>query len=65
MDRKKWLSRRWWVCVWAMVMLSVSYVLSSIGFIPPEWFNTAAPILVGLIGGWMASETFTKPKGGA
>jgi uncharacterized membrane protein YfcA len=64
MIKTKWQSRRWWVCVWAMVLLTSTLILSYIKIIDVDWMSTLVMGLLGIIGGWLGSETITKPKVG-
>jgi hypothetical protein len=63
MSYKKWASRRWWVTVWAMLM-STAIIASGIarGDVPGG-LGAALSLLVGVTGGYIAADSFTKPRG--
>ena len=60
----KWQSRRWWVCVWAMLMATVILLYGVYTGDIPGGMGAALPILIGVAGGYIAADSMTKPKGG-
>jgi len=64
MSYSKWNSRRWWVCLWAIVMVtSVIVWLMVFRDDAPSWVGTAISLFQLIIGGYIAADSFTKPKG--
>jgi len=62
----KWNSRRWWICVWAILMVtSIIIWLIIKSTEAPSWVGTAISLFQLIIGGYIASDSFTKPKGGS
>jgi hypothetical protein len=53
--RNKWHSRRWLVCVWAIAMVTSIIIYSLL-------LNGTA-IFFQIIGGYIAADSLTKPKG--
>jgi len=62
MTYKKWQSRRWWIAIWAMLLSTVIIVFSIDRKAVPEGFSTIFTVLAGIIGGYIAADSFTKPK---
>ena len=58
----KWMSRRWWVCVWAMLSATLIIVTGLVRGSVPDSFGTALSVLVGVAGGYIAADSLTKPK---
>jgi hypothetical protein len=58
----KWQSRRWLVAVWAMVTVTWLMVYSVIMQYSPDWLGLALPLLLGIIGGYIAADSLTKGK---
>jgi len=59
----KWASRRWLVCIWAMVMSTAIIVAGIASGDVPGGLAAALSILVGVSGGYIAADSLTKPKG--
>lgn len=59
---RKWQSRRWWVCVWAMTCATAIIVAGLIRGDIPNGLAASLSILVGVAGGYLAADSFTKPK---
>lgn len=59
---RKWQSRRWWICLWAMVMTTaiITWLM-----IEPRgdigWTGAAIALFQAIILGYLASSTVTKP----
>ena len=60
----KWQSRRWWVTLWAMACATAIIIAGIIVGDVPGGLGTALSLLVGVTGGYIAADSFTKPKGG-
>ena len=65
MSYNKWNSRRWQVCVWAIFMTSI--IILWLMILPPKdtptWVVTVLNLFQLIIGGYIAADSFTKPKG--
>jgi len=62
MKYNKWQSRRWWVAMWSMAMASVIILYGVVtGDIPPG-MGGALIVLIGIPGGYIAADSFTKPR---
>ena len=64
MSYSKWNSRRWQVCVWAIFMTTV--IILWLMAPPPKeasWVGTVLNLFQLIIGGYIAADSFTKPKG--
>lgn len=59
----KWNSRRWWVCIWAILMSTFLMVYSVITKTDLSWFGAAMALFQLIIGAYIASNTITKPRG--
>jgi hypothetical protein len=59
----KWQSRRWWVCIWAMLCASGIILSGIISGNTPEGMGSALSLLIGVAGGYIAADSMTKPKG--
>jgi multisubunit Na+/H+ antiporter MnhE subunit len=59
MTKTKWQSRRWLICVWAIIMVTWLVVTQS----DISWAGTAISLLLAIIGGYIAADSLTKPKG--
>ena len=62
MNKKKWQSRRWLICVWASAMVTAIITAELIRPSGADWIGTAIALMLGIIGGYIASDTITKPK---
>lgn len=62
--RRKWQSRRWIIALWALLMASALIVSAVIRDRMPQGLESALPLLLGIIGGYIAADSLTKPKGG-
>jgi hypothetical protein len=51
------------VAMWAMIMASVIILYSVISGDIPSGMGSALSLLIGVIGGYIAADSFTKPKG--
>lgn len=66
MGYSKWQSRRWWIAVWAILMTT-----SIIGWLmirqgeAPAWVGIVINLFQLIIGGYIAADSFTKPKEGS
>lgn len=58
----KWNSRRWWVCLWAVVASSAIITVAIARGLVPAGLEAALPLLLGIIGGYIAADSMTKPK---
>jgi hypothetical protein len=58
----KWQSRRWWVCLWAMFICSIIVGYGVYVGDIPGGMGTAFPLLVGVVGGYIAADSYTKGK---
>ena len=58
----KWKSRRWIIALWAMMSASSIVVYGMVAGDIPGGMGTALPLLIGLVGAYMASNTMTRPK---
>lgn len=58
----KWSSRRWWVCLWAMTASTLIIAIGLIRESVPESFGAALSLLIGVVGGYVAADSLTKPK---
>jgi len=58
---KKWLSRRWWVCLWAIIMCTILIVWLII-YQPQDvsWVGVAIGLFQLIIGGYIAADTASK-----
>jgi uncharacterized membrane protein (DUF485 family) len=61
--RNKWHSRRWLVCVWAIAMVTSIIIYSLLTNYSPDWMGTAIGFFQMIIGGYIAADSLTKPKG--
>lgn len=61
----KWQSRRWLVCVWAIGVATALIVSAVVRDRLPDGLESSIPLLLGIIGGYIAANSLTKPKGGA
>lgn len=59
----KWNSRRWWVCIWAILMSTFLMVYSVITKTDLSWFGAGIALFQLIIGAYLASNTITKPRG--
>jgi hypothetical protein len=59
----KWQSRRWWVALWAMGCATAIIAAGIIREDIPGGLGAALSLLVGVSGGYIAADSFTKPKG--
>ena len=59
---KKWASRRWWVCIWAILMTTFLMVYSIITKTDLSWFGAGIALFQLIIGGYIASDTMTKRR---
>lgn len=62
MNKSKWQSRRWLVCVWAISMVTAITTAELIRPSGADWIGTVLSLMLGIIGGYIASNTITKPK---
>jgi hypothetical protein len=62
MSYNKWQSRRWWVAIWAMTMASVIISAGIVREDIPGGMGAALSLLVGVAGGYIAADSFTKKK---
>lgn len=62
MNKTKWQSRRWLICVWAITMTTVIILWQMVYQIDAGWTGSTLGLLIGIIGGYIASNTITKPK---
>ena len=60
--RNKWASRRWLICVWAIPMVTAIITAELIRPAGADWIGTVLALMLGIIGGYIASNTITKPK---
>lgn len=58
MSYSKWQSRRFWFALWAAAM--ATYVV--VRPLATEWAGTAASLLIGVVGGYIAADSWTKPR---
>jgi hypothetical protein len=59
----KWQSRRWWICVWAVVMTTGLIVWLVIRQTEaPGWVGIVINIFQIIIIGYIAANSMTKPK---
>ena len=65
MSYNKWQSRRWWVCLWAMLMSTAIIIFGMYSTEIPPGMGTALSLLVGIAGGYIAADSLTKQKGGS
>lgn len=63
MSYKKWQSRRWWVCVWAITMTTIIIFWLMFSKSDPTWIGIAIALFQIIIVGYVAASSFTKPKG--
>ena len=63
MNRNKWQSRRWLICVWAITMVTIITFWQMVNPAAVDWIGSTIGLLLGIIGGYIASDTVTKPKG--
>jgi hypothetical protein len=62
MTYKKWQSRRWWIAIWAMLGATAIIVVSLVKGSVPDGLPTIFSVLAGIIGGYIAADSLTKPK---
>jgi hypothetical protein len=62
LNYNKWQSRRWWVAIWSMAMASVIIIYGVATGDIPGGMGAALSILIGVAGGYIAADSFTKPK---
>lgn len=58
----KWQSRRWLVAIWSMTMASVIISAGIVREDIPGGMGAALSLLVTVAGGYIAADSFTKPK---
>jgi hypothetical protein len=63
LNYNKWQSRRWLVTFWAVLMATGLMFYSIIRQYSPDWLGVTLPLLIGIIGGYIAADSFTKPRG--
>jgi hypothetical protein len=63
MTKAKWQSRRWIIAVWAMLTASFLVTWSVVTKYTPDWLGVTLSLLMGIIGGYIAADSFTKPRG--
>jgi hypothetical protein len=62
MNKTKWQSRRWLVCVWAIAMVTAIITAELIRPSGADWIGTVLALMLSIIGGYIASNTITKQK---
>lgn len=62
MNRNKWKSRRWLICVWAITMVTIITFWQMVYPSAVDWIGSTIGLMLGIIGGYIASDTITKPK---
>ena len=60
---KKWQSRRWWVAIWSMIMATAIIASGILKGDVPGGLGSALSLLVGVVGGYIAADSLTKPNG--
>lgn len=65
MTYNKWQSRRWLVCVWAVLLATILilWLMSQQGKEVPSWVGLTLNLFQGIIMLYIAADSFTKPKG--
>ena len=58
----KWNSRRWWICVWAVVMTTALIIYLMISRVDAGWVGTDIALFQVIIGGYIAADSMTKPR---
>lgn len=64
MNKTKWQSRRWLICVWAITMVTIITFWQMVCPSAVDWIGSTLGLMLGIIGGYIASDTITKPKAG-
>lgn len=66
MKYNKWQSRRWWIAVWAILMTTsiIVWLMIRQGE-APAWVGIVINLFQLIIGGYIAADSFTKPKEGS
>ncbi len=60
--RNKWASRRWIVCLWAMLMASLIGSVSLFRGDSPAWVGIVLPTLIAIPAAYIAAESYTKTR---
>lgn len=60
--RSKWQSRRWIICIWAALNAQAIITAGIIYNGLPAGLASALSLLIGVIGGYIAADSLTKPK---
>ena len=62
--KSKWQSRRWLICVWAVTITTIIIAREMISPTGADWISSSLGLLLAIVGGYIASDTITKPKVG-
>lgn len=59
----KWYSRRWWICLWAIIMATIIiFWLMISGIDAPSWVGVVLGLFQVIISIYIAADSMTKPK---
>jgi len=60
---RKWSSRRWWVCLWSMLMCTIILTWLMFSNESPGWAGIAIGLFQAIMIAYIGADSYTKPRG--